>query len=396
MTTKRLGILILAIAGMMLAGISSTSGSSGIASLHRDDSPAKSEKFGDPSTVATLPEKTRKQADLKNRSNNPSLNGPYRTITDMAGRRVLIPKTISKVLGTSPPFTRLVYVLAPDKLGGWIGSLSEENAKFIPRKYRDKPVFRWSQKPINYEAYIAARPDIVFVGGGTGIDLSMVNLIQEKLGTIPVVCVDNTTNAVGYAEGIRFMGNVLGVPDRAEELITYYQNVLNEIQTKIAAIPDKKRVRVYYAEGNNGLSTDPRGSMHSQLIEVCGGVNVAACRLTSGSGMTPVTIESVLMWKPDVIIARSREFTTQVYNDATWKKIPAVRNHRVHLVPTQPFNWFDRPPGVNRIVGIPWTAHLFYPGLFPKDWLRMKVKKFYSIYYHYELSDGDLRSLLNE
>jgi len=320
-------------------------------------------------------------------------NDLYRTITDMAGRKVMIPKTISKVLSTSPPPTTFIYMLAPEKLGAWLSSPSN---KYIPTAYRDMPVFKWGKESINYEAYIAAHPDIIFVGSETGTDLSKIDLTQEKLGKIPVVCVDNTRNATGYAETIRFIGNVLGVPDRAEVLIAYYQNVLNEVQTKVAAIPEKKRVRVYYAEGDNGLSTDPSGSTHSQLIDVCGGINVANCVINSGSGMTQVTIESVLMWKPDMIITTSQEFATQAYNDETWKKIPAVQNHRIYLTPSQPFNWFDRPPGINRIVGIPWTAHLLYPDIFPEDWFKKKAKEFYSIFYHYELSDEDLRSLLNE
>ena len=182
--------------------------------------------------------------------------------------------------------------------------------------------------------------------------------------------------------------------DRAETLINYYKNVLDEVNAKVVAIPENRRTRVYYAEGNNCLSTEPGKSQHAALINVCGGINVALCGLRSGSGMTPVTIESLLMWQPEVIITTSREFAIHAYDDETWKKIPAVKNRRVHLTPNRPFNWFDRPPGANRIVGIPWTAHILYPDLFPAKWLRNKVKQFYSIFYHYELTDEELTSLL--
>ena len=327
----------------------------------------------------------------------PAAAGSFRTIKDMAGRTVVIPGTIKKVLSTSPPPTTFVYMLAPEKLGAWIGpSPQQTGAKFVPKEYRDKPSFRWGRQLTPYEAYIAALPDLVFCGFESGNDTSHVSVTQEKLGAIPVVCVVNTRNATGYAETLRFMGDVLGVPDRAEQLTGYYQGVLDEVRTKVAAVPGEKRVRVYYAEGNDGLSTDPAGSVHSQLIEVCGGVNVADCQITSGAGMTAVTMESVLLWKPGVIITSSPEFAAHVYGDDTWKMIPAVRNRHVHLTPSRPYNWFDRPPGVNRIAGIPWTAHLFYPELFPDDWFAKRIKEFYSLYYHYELGDGDLRSLLNQ
>ena len=301
-----------------------------------------------------------------------------RTIIDMAGRRVKVPQKINKVLSTSPPPTTFVYMLAPDKLGGWLGRGAGAKTTFIPKAYRNLPAFAWGRRSTNYEAYIAARPDLVFVGCEPGTDRSRTDLTQEKMGAIPVVCVDDARNAVGYTPTLRFIGNLLGVADRAEALITYYENVLDEVQGKVAAIAKADRVRVYYAEGGNGLSTDPSGSPHAQLIDVCGGINVADCQLASGSGQTPVTMESVLMWRPEVIITTSQVFAGHAPGDASWKKTPAVQNRRVHLTPSQPFNWFDRPPGVNRIVGIPWTAHALYPDLFPRTWMKRKVKAFYA------------------
>jgi len=59
-------------------------------------------------------------------------------------------------------------MLAPEKLGAWLSSPSN---KYIPTAYRDMPVFKWGQGSLNYEAYIAARPDIVFVGSETGTDI---------------------------------------------------------------------------------------------------------------------------------------------------------------------------------------------------------------------------------
>ena len=332
---------------------------------------------------------------VKDREKPDSDNVLYRTITDMAGRNVRIPINVSKVMGTSPPPTTFVYMLAPGKLGGWMAPPSKDAVEFIPGEFRDIPVFGWGRGSINYEAYIAAHPDLVFVGGETELDLSRIEMVQGKMGSIPVVCVGKTRDVIDYGKTIKFIGDVLACPDRARVLIIYYQDVLNEVRTKVKAIPEEKRVRVYYAEGNNGLSTDPSGSPHSQLIDICGGINVADCRLASGPGRTAVTMESVLMWKPEVIITTSREFATHAHDDASWKKIPAVFNHQIHIAPSNPFNWFDRPPGVNRIVGIPWTAHVLYPERFSKEWLRMKAKAFYSIYYHYHLSDEELHALLN-
>ncbi|NLA74178.1 MAG: ABC transporter substrate-binding protein, partial [Deltaproteobacteria bacterium] len=312
------------------------------------------------------------------------------------GRQVKIPVNISRVLSTSPPPTTFIYMLAPEKLGGWVGGPSKEAGKFLPKEHQNIPTLGWERSAINYEAYIALKPDIVFTGVEMKLDPSRAQTAQEKFGKIPVVCIENSRNATGYAKTITFMGDVLGVPDRAKVLNDYYLGVLKEVLDKVSNIPQEKQTRVYYAEGNNGLSTDPSGSPHSQLIDVCGGYNVATCAESPAAGMTEVTMESVLMWRPDVIITTSREFTNQVYKDETWNMVSAVKNKKIHLAPAKPYNWFDRPPGVNRIVGIPWTAHILYPDIFTDKWFREKATQFYSLFYHYELTDEELTSLLKD
>ena len=369
-TIRRFVVFFLAIIGITMAGSGIAPGRRTIVSPSVDGALHRTVGFPAVASAASPVEADEAIGSVSLR-NKLSHENFYRPITDMAGREIMIPKTISRALATSPPATTFLYVLAPDKLGGWLGSLPKGITKYIPIRHRDKLVFGWSQKQINYEAYIAVCPDIVFIGWSKGTDLLKVNLTQEKMGRIPVV-VYTSASATDYSETIKFMGEVLGVQDRAEVLIGYYRDVLDEVNAKVTNIPENERVRVYYAEGPNGLSTEPSESQHAALINVCGGVNVAVCALRSGSGMTPVTIESVLVWQPEVIITTSREFAVHAYADGTWKKIPAVRNRRLHLTPSQPFNWFDRPPGANRIAGIPWTAHVLYPDLFPEKWFTMR------------------------
>jgi iron complex transport system substrate-binding protein len=320
-----------------------------------------------------------------------------RVITDMAGREVPVPVTVNKVLATSPPPLTFVYMLAPEKLEGWMGpGPANGDTDFVPEVYRDLLVIPRGLSANTYEAYIAAQPDLVIYECEHEFERARIDQVQSQMGTIPVVAfsINETRDMSGYIETIRFIGDLLDADKQADALIAYYNGVLAEVREKVASVPESKRTRAYYAEGTNGLVTDPIGSQHSQLIDVCGGVNVADCPMASGRSRTAVTMESVLLWQPEVIIASSSEFLAYADMDPSWQRIPAVKSGRVHLIPTRPFNWFDRPPGVNRIVGVPWTAHLLYPDLFPDQWLEKKVKEFYSDFYHYELSDDELATLL--
>lgn len=368
MVIKKYGIVLLAIAGcvMFFAFLSD---------LEIDK------------TKANSPSITPKKTPITEASQLPDAS--CRTIADMAGRKVRIPTTITKAIGTSPALNTYIYMISPDKLAAWMTSLPDEGKKFIPLQYHSLPVLEWG-KSSYYDAYISVCPDLVFVEYMTEIPIKQIELTQKKFGKIPVVCIENSADAVGYMETIRFVGEVLGIPDMAEKLVGYYNRVLTEVEAKIASFPESERVRVYYAEGNNGLKTDPKGSVHSQLIDICDGT------LKHSRGRTSVKMKSLLKWNPDIIITTSEKFLSNAYGDVIWQKISAVQHRKIYLAPCTVFNWFDCPAGINLIVGIPWTAHLFYPDLFSEDWLKEKVKQFYELYYHYNLSDEDLASLLKE
>ncbi len=322
-----------------------------------------------------------------------------KTITDMVGRTLTVPQTIDRVLGTSPPGTIALFVLAPDKLGGLNFEPNKQNGSvYMSEKYRTLPVVGgWFGKQTgNYETFISMNPDILIHDDTWSSTFSeTLTERQQKFGDIPVVGVRNSMSVTGYDSSIQFLGDLLGAEEQARSLSEYYNRVMTTVTSRVESIPDDQRARVYYAEGPKGLQTDPKGSSHSELVELAGGINVADCQVLPGMGMTPVSMEQVTKWNPDVIIVGDPGFYSAIWNDPLWQDIPAVKNHRVFLVPQSPFTWFDRPPGVNRIIGIPWTAKVFYPDLFADMDLVELTREFYSKFYHYDLTESEVNSLLD-
>jgi len=318
-----------------------------------------------------------------------------RLINDMAGRIIEIPIEVNKVLSTSPPTTMLIYMLAPDKLGGWN---FKPKGKYVKSEYKNLPVVGgWFGKQSgNYETFMKMEPDII-LGGFTNqgnVTVSSLNERQTKMGNIPIVGIKDTVNVEGYGDAIEFVGKLLGVEGQAKNLLSYYKRVLSKVKSAVSNIPEEERVSVYYAEGPKGLQTDPKGSWHSSLIELCGGINIAECPIKKGYGRTEVSIEQIISWDPDIIITGDSEFYKEVYTDFKWKSIKAVRTGKVYLYPHDPFSWFDRPPGINRIIGIPWTAKVLYPDKFSDLDLKSKAREFYTRFYNYILTDEELNAIL--
>lgn len=318
-------------------------------------------------------------------------------ITDMLGRELTVPEQIDSVIATSPPSTILVYMLAPDKVAGW-NFINSFNHTLMDEKYLNLPVIGgwYGTESGNYETMISMNPDIVIEGYNTQGDLKDTILPrQENFGSIPVVAVSGSTVYVLKSEPtIEFMGTLLDCEDQADKLIDFRNSILTEINDTIKEIPEDQRVHVYYAEGPKGLATDPSGSQHSQVIDICGGINVANVTLTSGNGMTPVSMEDVMAWNPEVILTHSTQFYNSVYSDPLWANIDAVANKRVYLAPQNPFCWIDRPQGPHLILGTAWTAKVLYPDQFSDMDLESLTSEFYSDFFHYDLTEKELNSLL--
>ena len=84
----------------------------------------------------------------------------------------------------------------------------------------------------------------------------------------------------------------------------------------------------------------------------------------------------------------------ELWNDPVWSRITAVRNREVYETPQYPFCWIDRPPSVNRIIGLKWLANLFYPDVFHYD-MRAETRHFYATFYHVQLSETQVNKLLS-
>ena len=322
------------------------------------------------------------------------------TLTDMTGRTVHVPGEITSVLATSPPVTNIIYMLAPDKLGCWNSDLTADSKKYIPEKYQNLTVVGgwFGTYTGNPETFIAANPSVILDDVSVtknSSSVEQINDMQQKMGSISVVAVLSSTNVTNYTPSIQFLGKILGEEGQANKLISFYNNVSKTVNSTVSTIPENEKVTVYYAEGSSGLHTDPSGSSHSQLINLCGGINVAQVAVKQGMGMSQVSMEQLLNWNPEIIITNDKQFYSSVYSNSSWKDIKAVQDKKVYLAPTSPIGWFDRPPGVNTIIGIPWTAKALYPDKFKDLNMTKLTKEFYSEFYHYNLTDSDVQDLLN-
>ncbi len=316
-----------------------------------------------------------------------------REMLDAAGRYVVVPAKVERVYAAGPPASLLVFAINPEKLLGWTRALRDDEAPFFPEKYARLPELgrlTGRGNTANVEVLLRARPDLVVdVGATAPVFVSLADRVQQQTG-LPYLLLDGRFEAV--PETLRALGHAMGDAAAAERLAEYCERALAEVAARVARVPPEKRPRAYYGRGPHGLQTGLGGSINVQVMDYLGAKNVAG---GTRGGLAVVSLEQVLAWSPEVIFTNDPNFYAQVWRDARWSALAAVRAKRVHLSPHLPFGWFDFPPGANRIIGLYWAGKILYPDLFPED-LRAKTAEFYRLFYHREPSAAQLDALLGE
>jgi iron complex transport system substrate-binding protein len=312
--------------------------------------------------------------------------------TDAAGRRVVLPDRISRILPAERNAEVLVFVLAPNKLAA-MGRVSEgrpgrRRASGVPAV----PLIEWGPRttPANMAATArTVHPDLIIDAGRVTPDrAAFADQVQQQTG-IPYILVDDSFARMPAM--MRSMGAILQVEDHAEELATYAEHAIMGLRGRLLIRPANMRPRIYYGRGVDGLTTVLPGSPGGEAIDEAGAINVAS-PLGKGT-QVPVSREQLAAWDPEIIIAEDHSFYNSLQRNPGWRRLSAVRNKRVYLEPGTPFGWFDDPTGVNRVIGLQWLSDLFYPDVLQED-LRSTTCEFYQKFYRIKLTNGQVEAML--
>ena len=320
-----------------------------------------------------------------------------REITDMTGRTVVIPENIDRVFAVSPPGTYLVYAIDPTPLIGLNFPLLENEKSYTVKSFHTLPVIGGlvgQGRNMNQEVLLLSAPDVIVIWMAPDI---AVNKYYEDIFTrlkIPWVNVRVDT-LDDYPQALLFMGDLLARKNRAAQLYRYAVQSLQQIKTTVKEIPAHERPRIYYAEGMDGFSTERAGSLHADLIEFCGGINVHRGKCFDNYTMEKISPEQVILYDPDIILIKEKAFYDKISTDPRWKNIQAVRQGKYYLIPHTPFNWFDRPSSFMRLIGAKWLSSIIYPERFRIDMVR-ETKSFYRLFLGVTLNDREAIEVLGQ
>ena len=194
--------------------------------------------------------------------------------TDSIGRNVEIPATIDRIAPSGTLAQVVLFTLCPEKLVGLSGEWSEGQKPFIDPSLQALPVFgSFYADTFNLESVMTADPQIVIdIGEAKETVHEDMKLVQEKTG-IPSVFVHMELDSM--AEAYRTLGKLVDKEEQAEQLATYVEETLTMAREHSETLRDDERISVYYGQGDAGLTAVVKGTIHSDVLDIVGAMNVA-------------------------------------------------------------------------------------------------------------------------
>lgn len=235
-------------------------------------------------------------------------------VTDFQGKAVTIPARPVRIVSIGASNTEYLFALgAADRVVG-VDDFSDEPAA---AKAKEKV---GGVKP-NVEKIVALRADLV-----VSLKISDGSLERIAAQGIAVLVVDPR----GLADATRtaeLLGTAVGADGKG--LARRIQEGIDAVRAKAASVKKKRVFHEVDASDPTKLYTAGPGSFIHDLIELAGGINIAA---GAASPFPQLSAEEVIRADPEVIVLGDAAYGTtvdQVQARPGWAAITAVRTKRI-------------------------------------------------------------------
>lgn len=318
-----------------------------------------------------------------------------RVVVDQLGRSVTIPQKVDRVVILMHHALDVALELgAKDKIVGILSDWQE----YLPAGFSKAwPEIGSVATPgdlrtsVNMEELLKLKPDVVIIthymmdktgkqieaAGIPVVALSFYNAGYEEASVLnPKLKDPDKSYTEGMKEGVRFMGDILGKQDRAEQLLTHIFKNRRLIEDRVGQLEKNKRITTYMAYPK--LFSMGTGKYASVIMERAGGLNVAM----DLAGYKQVSMEDVLRWNPQVIFTQDRykSVADEIARSPAWQSVQAVKDGKIYVTPEYVKPW-GHPCPESIGLGELWMAKKLYPEKFKDIDMQVYADDFYRTFY---------------
>jgi iron complex transport system substrate-binding protein len=271
-----------------------------------------------------------------------------KAVTDEAGRRVLLPADVKRIVSLAPNLTETIYALGlGDHLAG------DTNYCDTPPEAARKPHVGEPLNP-SLEAIVALHPDVVLAT--TSINRRETVDALERLG-IAVYASDPHT-VLGLLDSIERLGELLGAKREGNELAGHLRSRLDALH---ARLEEKPVSHVLFVVWKSPLITIGQNTFIADAMRWAGAESV----VLSEQNWPQLSFEEVVRLQPEYIVFandHSGADASELANlraEVGWKSLDAVEEGHVVVLSDE----VARPsPGL--VDAIEQLAHELHPEVF--------------------------------
>lgn len=300
-------------------------------------------------------------------SSTPLALGKAITVTDQAGRKVVVQQPVQKVVTTFIPAT--MFALTAGLNTKLVGASSKDGTSSIYEALINKsnpPVLVGNRSVgLNLETISSLKPDLIIMYGQKDGVRTADRL--TRLGFPTVVIVPETLDAM--KEALDLIGRAAGNKAHTDKVIEAMSRIEREVQERVAG---RGTPGVYYATSNL-LRTVSGNMMQDKMITIAGGKNVSG--ETSGFFVN-ISREQLFAWNPDIIICSDRLAPAEIerIKAPEFAHITANQNHHIYKVPDDTYWDFPSPLAM---AGVLWMSNKIHPDAYKPGEARSTIDQFY-------------------
>ena len=281
----------------------------------------------------------------------------FLTITDDAGRKVVLKNKPERVVSLSPSFLGMI-----EAVDGKVIGRATSKVGTIPESMKDAQEVGFTYN-IDVERVVALKPDCVLALKGQHD--KFISLLESN--NIPVIEIDVRT----YKEvqsALKLIGKVYGVQQKGEQAAEKLDNEISKISEKIPK--DEKKIVILHASAKN-VTVELDGTIAGSAAKLLGFKNVAAgsTPLSGDPDKTPYSLEELVKNDPDLIFITSmgtdaaieNRLRSDVQSNPAWNSLQAVRENKIIFLPEQ---LFLINPGLQYPKAVEYMAKTVYPEVF--------------------------------
>ena len=355
---------------------------------------SQSEQPVEESTVVTTQEETTSVQE-ETTTTEESVSEDKIVIEDQLGKTIELDGIPQRVATTIMPFPYIFYAVVGnnDNLVGCNPSsmIAYENSalKYMyPELKNADTSFVDTSFVVNVEELLKLNPDVVFQWNYMDDEIAKMEEAGIKVVALQYGTLDDLET------WIRIIGKMFQKEDRAEELITYFNENVDEVTEKISTLSEDEYSNILILSDN--LKVTGTG-FANYWVEKSGAINPA--KDLSGEALN-VNMEQVYEWNPSIIYIgnftelQPSDLIDNKLEGQDWSVVDAVQNKQVYKIPIGGYRW--DPPGIETPLMVKWLAKIQHPDLFEDMDMYEEVSRFYKDIYNFELTDEMLDEILGD